>query len=106
MTSKKVALPLDEVLQKLSESHSSELAKGTYLAGHACVDGCWLLSLCCWFRSDSLEAHLEVMVEVLGQWVRKVEIRGKVYIKRVDKMMNMKTLADIIKREQTELERV
>ena len=30
VTSKKVALPLDEVLQKLSESHSAELAKGTW----------------------------------------------------------------------------
>lgn len=31
VTSKKAALPLDEVLQKLTESHSSELAKGTYI---------------------------------------------------------------------------
>ena len=46
------------------------------------------------------------MVDVLGQWVRKVEIRGKVYIKRVDKKMDMKTLADTIKQKETELERV
>ena len=62
--------------------------------------------MCCWFHADSLEAHLEVMVDVLGQWVRKVEIRGKVYIKRMDKKMDMKTLADTIKQKETELERV
>ena len=59
----------------------------------------------CWFCcSDSLEAHLEVLLEVLGQWVQRVEIRGKVYIKRVDKMMDMKTLADIIRQKEKELE--
>lgn len=52
-----------------------------------------------------MEAHLEVLLEVLGQWVRRVEIRGKVYIKRVDKMMDMKILAGIIGQKEKELER-
>lgn len=51
-----------------------------------------------------MEAHLEVLLEVLGQWVRRVEIRGKVYIKCMDKMMDMKTLAGIIGQKEKELE--
>ena len=44
VTSKKVALPLEEVLQKLSESHSSELAKGSQTVPLGCwwPLGCWL----------------------------------------------------------------
>lgn len=49
---------------------------------------------------------MEVLLEVLGRWVRKVEIRGKVYIKCVDKMMDMKTLADIIRQKENELQRM
>lgn len=62
--------------------------------------------MCCGLCPDSLEAHLVLLVEVLGRWVQRVEIRGKTYIKRVDKMMDMKTLADIIKHKETELQRV
>ena len=103
MTSKKAALPLDEVLQKLSESHSSELAKGMYGVGRKAS---WLAMTCCGLCPDSLEAHLALLVEVMGRWVQRVQIRGKTYIKRVDKTMDMKTLAAIIKHKETELHRV
>ncbi|XP_071511171.1 DNA replication factor Cdt1-like [Diadema antillarum] len=80
LAEKKAALPLDVVSQKLMESYRSALAR------------------------DEVEKHIALMVEILPEWLKKINIRKVWYIK-MDRTKELSSLTDIVNKKLQEARR-
>ncbi|KAK3086546.1 hypothetical protein FSP39_020036 [Pinctada imbricata] len=69
VTEKKPALPLDSVIQKLTDSYRTSI------------------------RADDVEAHVKMMVEISPEWLKIVKIKAGSFVK-MDRNIDLQQLAD------------
>lgn len=80
VSARKVAIPLEEVTQKLHDSHGSAIDK------------------------EFLKDHIGTLLATLPQWVKKVKIGKVEYVKLLNKNMDIKTVDRLLENRQKELQ--
>ena len=79
MSAKKAAIPLEDVTQKLLDSHGSAIDR------------------------EFLNEHVNVLLVTLPQWVKKVKIGKIEYVKLLNKNMDVKAIDVLLEARQKEL---
>ena len=95
--SQKGAVLLENVVQKLVDSHTSGLRPGKRLHTASVTN---VLSP---RSSDQVERHLYLLVESLPQWIRVMSVQKRKYVKVVDKDKSMSDLMKVLNETERNL---